>query len=172
MTSIRELIPVLQAAIGPVILVSGVGLLLLSMTNRLSRVIERARSLLARSDQAAGVTRERALAQLDILWRQARTIRLSILLASVSLLCAACLIILIFIIALFKLDDAWVISLVFLACMSSLIASLIVFITDINRSLAAFKVELFGHGRDSGAAARAAAGAEPETDGAPDGLEM
>jgi len=172
MTSIRELIPVLQAAIGPVILISGVGLLLLSMTNRLSRVIDRARNLLARSDQAGGVTRERSLAQLDILWRQSRTIRLSILLASISVLCAACLIILIFIIALFKLDDAWVISVVFLACLLSLIASLIVFITDINRSLAAFKVELFGHGRDSGVVARAAAGASSENDGASDGLGM
>ncbi|WP_345111750.1 DUF2721 domain-containing protein [Candidatus Villigracilis vicinus] len=47
MTSIQELIPVLQTAIGPVILISGVGLLLLSMTNRLSRVIDRARNLLA-----------------------------------------------------------------------------------------------------------------------------
>jgi hypothetical protein len=43
--SLTELIPVLQMAIGPVILISGVGLLLLSMTNRLGRVIDRARLL-------------------------------------------------------------------------------------------------------------------------------
>ena len=40
---VSELIPVLQTAIGPVILISGVGLLLLTMTNRLGRVIDRAR---------------------------------------------------------------------------------------------------------------------------------
>jgi hypothetical protein len=178
MTSIRELIPVLQTAIGPVILISGVGLLLLSMTNRLSRVIDRARNLLAISERTDGTARERALAQLDILWKQARTIRLSILLAAVSVLCAALLIILIFIIALLKLDDAWLLSVVFVACMVSLIASLFVFITDINRSLAAFKVELFGHGRDSGAAERAAAElvaaerAAAELAVPPDGSEM
>ncbi|MFN9975717.1 MAG: DUF2721 domain-containing protein, partial [Phycisphaerae bacterium] len=33
--TVPDLIPVLQVAIGPVILISGVGLLLLSMTNRL-----------------------------------------------------------------------------------------------------------------------------------------
>jgi hypothetical protein len=33
--TLAELIPILQIAIGPVILISGVGLLLLSMTNRL-----------------------------------------------------------------------------------------------------------------------------------------
>jgi len=35
--TLTQLIPVLQVAIGPVILISGVGLLLLSMTNRYGR---------------------------------------------------------------------------------------------------------------------------------------
>jgi hypothetical protein len=143
MTSIQELIPVLQIAIGPVILISGVGLLLLSMTNRLSRVIERARTLLAISDSAASPVRERVLAQIDILWVQARLIRVSILLASTSVLCAACLIIVLFITALFKFEDAWLVSILFVTCLLSLIGSLIAFITDINRSLSAFKVELY-----------------------------
>lgn len=143
MTSIQELIPVLQIAIGPVILISGVGLLLLSMTNRLSRVIERARSLLAVSESASGRARKRVLAQIDILWGQARLIRLSILLASASLLSAACLIIVLFTTALFHVEDAWLISILFVTCLLSLIGSLIVFITDINRSLSAFKVELY-----------------------------
>jgi hypothetical protein len=37
-----ELIPVLQVAIGPVILISGVGLLLLTLTNRFGRAVDRA----------------------------------------------------------------------------------------------------------------------------------
>ena len=41
----KELIPLLQTAIGPVILISGVGLLLLSMTNRFGRIIDRSRIL-------------------------------------------------------------------------------------------------------------------------------
>lgn len=145
MTSIQELIPVLQTAIGPVILISGVGLLLLSMTNRLSRVIERARNLLATSETQGGPPRQKTLAQIDILWSQARLIRLSILFAAISLLCAALLIIILFITALFGIEDAWLLSVIFIACLGSLIASLIVFITDINRSLSAFKVELYGY---------------------------
>ena len=43
--TLTELIPILQIAVGPVILISGVGLLLLSMTNRLGRAIDRARIL-------------------------------------------------------------------------------------------------------------------------------
>ena len=150
MTTIGELIPVLQTAIGPVILISGVGLLLLSMTNRLSRVIDRARNLLALSEATGGPQRQKILAQIDILWSQARLIRWSILFAAVSLLCAALLIIVLFITALFGIEDAWLLTLIFILCMASLIASLIVFITDINRSLAAFKVELYGYEGEKG----------------------
>lgn len=146
MISISKLIPVLQTAIGPVILISGVGLLLLSMTNRLSRVIDRARNLLAFSETIHGPVREKTLAQIDILWSQARLIRMSILYAAVSVLCAALLIIALFITALLGLEDAWLISVIFMGCMASLIASLLVFIRDINLSLSAFKVELYGYG--------------------------
>ena len=145
MSSIKELIPVLQTAIGPVILISGVGLLLLSMTNRLSRVIDRARNLLATSEHQAGPPRQKTLAQIDILWSQAKLIRLSILFAAISLLCAAVLIIILFVTALLGIEDAWLLSIIFVTCMGSLIASLIAFITDINRSLSAFKVELYGY---------------------------
>jgi hypothetical protein len=43
--TVEELIPVLQMAIWPVVLISGVGLLILSLTNRLGRVIDRGRGL-------------------------------------------------------------------------------------------------------------------------------
>lgn len=43
--TVTQLIPVLQVAIGPVVLISGIGLLILSMTNRFGRVIDRGRSL-------------------------------------------------------------------------------------------------------------------------------
>jgi hypothetical protein len=147
--SIADLIPVLQTAIGPVILISGVGLLLLSMTNRLSRVIDRARNLLALSETIQGPVRQKTLAQIDILWEQARLIRMSILFAAVSVLFAAVLIIALFIAALLGLEDAWLISVIFVCCMFSLIASLLSFIRDINQSLSAFKVELYGFGKDA-----------------------
>lgn len=38
-------IPTLQLAVGPTILISGVGMMLLSMTNRFGRVIDRSRQL-------------------------------------------------------------------------------------------------------------------------------
>jgi flagellar biosynthesis regulator FlaF len=143
--TISQLIPVLQTAIGPVILISGVGLLLLTMTNRLGRTIDRARALASEAVDAGVESRERIQAQLTILWKRARLIRSAITLASASALCAALLIIALFLTALFSLDDVWLISALFIACLSLLIGSLVVFIHDINQSLNALKLELQAH---------------------------
>ncbi len=139
---LHEIIPVLQTAIGPVILISGVGLLLLSMTNRLGRAIDRARALGRELRSGTGGDRDATLAQVAIIYRRARLIRLSIALASLSLLLAAVLIIGLFLTALMHAEYGFIISLVFIGCMVSLIASLVVFIYDIHLSLVALKLEL------------------------------
>jgi hypothetical protein len=150
-TSVTQLIPVLQVAIGPVILISGVGLLLLSMTNRLARVIDRSRLLCAELRGATGADRERVTAQLRILARRADLIRLAILLASISLLLAAVLIITLFFTALLGLEVGWLIAAMFVGCMLALIGALSVFILDVDRSLGALKLEMAA---DLGDAAR------------------
>jgi hypothetical protein len=140
--SLSELIPVLQIAVGPVILISGVGLLLLSMTNRLGRAIDRARILRAEWSQAEPLAQERTVAQLRILWRRADIIRRSIFLASLSLLLAACLIITLFAAALLRWDAGAVLICLFAGCLVALIGSLVLFIWDVNQALAALRLEL------------------------------
>ncbi|MEO6486667.1 MAG: DUF2721 domain-containing protein, partial [Thermoanaerobaculia bacterium] len=54
-------LPTLQLSIGPVILISGVGLILLSMTNGFGRVIDRSRLLAQDLHVASGPDRERFL---------------------------------------------------------------------------------------------------------------
>ncbi len=139
---LSELVPVLQIAVGPVILISGVGLLLLSMTNRLGRAIDRARILRSEWFQAEPLTQKRTVAQLQILWRRADLIRKSIILASLSLLLAACLIITLFVAVLTRWDAAGVIVCLFVGCLGSLIGSLVLFIWDVNQALAALRLEL------------------------------
>jgi Na+/melibiose symporter-like transporter len=141
--SISQMIPILQTAIGPVILISGIGLLLLTMTNRLGRVIDRARVLASGfPDIKEDGNREKVEAQLSILWKRAGLLRLAITLASMSALSAAILIIALFFSALWKVDSAWFIGILFIACMLCLIGSLAAFIHDLNQSLAALKLEL------------------------------
>ena len=140
--SIGELVPVLQTAISPVILISGLGLLILAMTNRLGRTIDRARELVAEAGASTVEALQRREAQLAILWRRARLIRLAIILASGSALCAAFLIIALFLSVLFGLNAVWFIVALFVACLLMLVASLITFIREVNESLAALKLEL------------------------------
>ena len=138
--TLTQLIPVLQVAIGPVILISGVGLLLLSMTNRYGRTIDRSRELARARRQPNPETHlER---QIAILWRRAQILRRAIFFGTLSVLLAAILIITLFAAALLHVEAGWLVGLIFVACMAALIASLIDSIRDVNQSLIAVKLEV------------------------------
>ena len=141
-TSLRELIPVLQVAIGPVILISGVGLLLLTLTNRFGRAVDRSRQFVRELRESPPSERQRLDGQIANLFRRARLIRLSITFAALSVLLAAVLIIVLFLTALFKLEAGLPLILLFIACMVSLIAALCAFLWDIHLSLVALQLEL------------------------------
>lgn len=139
---LSDLVPTLQLSIGPVILISGIGLLLLSMTNRLGRVIDRSRILVRELRTASENDREVELAQLKILMRRARIVRAAIALSSLSVLLAALLVIGLFVGALLELAIVSLLVALFVLCLLSLIVSLAFFISDINLSLKALWLEM------------------------------
>ena len=141
-TSLEQIIPQLRDAIGPVILISGVGLLLLTMTNRLGRTIDRARQMTGELAALKGREQQQMQAQIDIIFRRARIIRLAILFAVTSAFLAALLVVTLFFSAWLQWQQAWMAAVVFAACMISLCVSLIAFMGDINLSLHALKLEL------------------------------
>ena len=141
-TKLSELIPVLQISVGPVILISGVGLLLLSLTNRFGRAVDRSRQLIREMREASGATRQRLAGQVQILVRRAQLIQLAIILGATSVLFAAVMIISLFSTALLQWEMAVSISALFILCLISLIGSLVAFIMDIRLSLKALKLEL------------------------------
>jgi len=139
--TLDDLIPTLQLSIGPVILISGVGLILLSMTNRFGRIIDRYRILMKDLPGATDADRSRILAQLKILSTRARLVRTGIALSAFSVLLTALLIMSLFLGALLELRIAYIIVGLFVLCMISLIISLFLFISDINHSLKALWLE-------------------------------
>ena len=140
--SLANLIPTLQLSIGPVILISGIGLILLSMTNRFGRIIDRARHLTRDLHGASDANRVNILSQLRILSTRARLVRACIALAALSILLAAILITSLFLAALLQLGITALIVTLFMSCMLSLIFSLLFFISDINLSLKALWLEM------------------------------
>ncbi len=137
-----ELVPILQTAVGPVILISGVGLLLLTMTNQLGRVISRTREFSRALRDRSTSEPDRLQAQLDILLVRARVVQTSIALASISALLAACLIIAIFAGAVLGTASTALIIMLFVACLVALITSLLFFIYDVNLSLRALRLDV------------------------------
>ena len=139
--SLDQIVPVLQLSIGPVILISGAGLILLSMTNRYGRVIDRSRILAESLRETSGDAAYRFQSQLQILMRRAQLLRLAIAFTSTSLLLAGLLIIALFLVALIGIKAALLIIILFTTCMLSLIVGLVIFLADVNVSLSALKLE-------------------------------
>lgn len=140
---LTQLVPILQLSIGPVILISGVGLLLLTITNRFGRMLDRARLLNHEAPPAGDpAAAARLRAQIDILAHRARILRLSIALGSVTVLLVGVLMLTLFLSALLKLEDGLLVVAEFALAIVSLIGSMLAFIRDVNLSLAAVRLEL------------------------------
>ena len=142
--SLSQLVPILQLAIGPVILISGVGLLLLTLTNRFGRMVDRSRLLnqeLERESLAPGEA-NRLQAQIEILHRRAEILRRSIILGAITVLLVGVLILVLFLSALLKLEAAPLIIAIFCMGQLALIGSMLAFIRDMNLSLKAVRLEL------------------------------
>jgi hypothetical protein len=142
---LAEIVPVLQVAVGAVILVSGVGLLLLTKTNRLGRIIDRTRLLVRELRGCAPDERPLIEAQLEILGRRGRLLRTAIALTTCSMLFAATLVIVLFLATLLRVEAAVVLVALFVACMASLIAGLLWFLRDVDLSLRALQLEVEGY---------------------------
>ncbi|MFO1451246.1 MAG: DUF2721 domain-containing protein [Opitutaceae bacterium] len=144
MPSFTTLVPILQLAIGPVILISGVGLLLLTLTNRFGRMVDRSR-LLARDltlQTGDGPHANALQSQIDILHRRAAILRFSILCGATTVLLVAVLILVLFLSALMAWEAGWLIVGLFCVSQIALIGSMAAFIRDMNLSLDAFRLEI------------------------------
>lgn len=142
-TPITEIVGILAASIAPVIVISGIGLLLLSMTNRYSRVIDRSRELTRDLGTAREPTRrELFLAEVRILYRRARILRRAIILSSVSILFVGMTVFSLFAAQLLKVRADYVSIPSFGLSLIALIGSLYFFIRDVGVSLMALELEI------------------------------
>ena len=142
-TSITQIVGILAASIAPVIVISGVGLLLLSMTNRYSRVIDRARDLI--KDVEAAVERGRRdlfVEELRILYSRAQLLRRAIILSSVSILFVGVTVLSLFAAQLVKGRADYISIPSFGLSLIALIGSLYFFIRDVGVSLTALELEI------------------------------
>lgn len=139
---LTDLVGPLQLSIGPVILISGVGLIILSLTNRLGRIVDRTRQLSIEYRVSSDEDLERIFSELKILTTRAKVIRNSNMLAVLSVLFVSLIIISLFASALYNLDTSYLLITLFTCSIISLIVALSLFIYDIELSLEALWIEL------------------------------
>jgi polyferredoxin len=149
-TSPEQLIHILSASIAPVIVISGVALLLLCMTNRYSRVTDLARDLVKDLDITQEPLRRELLAeQVRITYRRARTLRLAIILASSSILFVALTVLSLFAGQVLGVKVDYFSVPCFGLSLFALLGSVYFFIRDVGTSLMALELEIGSYTRKS-----------------------
>ena len=122
---------VIQLAVAPVFLLSGVSSLLILLTNRLARIIDRARLLEELERQVAEPEQSRIHAELRLLSSRARGINTAISLGTLSALFICAVIVALFAGAFLSTDLSVVIGIAFTAAMLALFAALISFLREV-----------------------------------------
>lgn len=127
---------VIQLAVAPVFLLTGIGAILSVLAGRLGRVVDRFRYLTEKNDtKLPKVSRE-----LVILSRRATWVHWSITLCTISALLVAVVIGALFVGSEINVDPSHVVSPMFILAMLSLILGLICFLREIYLSIHAFEL--------------------------------
>ena len=131
-TGVTAIAHVIQLAVGPVFLLTGVGAMLGVLANRLARIIDRARVLEERLGVLGGTERAASEADLLTLSGRARHINRAIGLSVSCALLICAVIVALFAGAFLETDVSTLIGIVFIAAMCALIGALISFLLEIS----------------------------------------
>jgi len=130
-TDVATLAAAIQLAVAPVFLLSGIGALLAVLTNRLSRVIDRARSLEARHPEVQPAEKRDFEVRLATLSERGRLISRAILLVTSCALLICTVVAALFVGAFFGIDASRLVGMIFILAMFSLIGGLVTFLREI-----------------------------------------
>jgi hypothetical protein len=145
---LSDILPLIQLSVSPAILISGVSLFLLVLTNRLGRVVDRGRNL---RHELAQLNREHGEPadlldveqQIQVLSRRARMLKYAIILSTGCTFFAATLILAIFGFLLFEQEASEIpVSIFYTLSLLSLIGGKVAFVGDTLISLQAFDLEM------------------------------
>ncbi len=143
----KSLIEFFQSSISPLVLISGVGLILLSLTNRLGRTIDRSRELVAEIEKGTLTDKEREnkRIQLRILVKRSYLLKNSIGSISFSILSSSFIIPVLLIMNLFQVNLETLGIIFFICSIIGIILSAIFLFIDVSLTLKALEYEIKGH---------------------------
>lgn len=139
-TQVTSIAHVIQLAVAPVFLIAGIGSMLGVLTNRLGRIVDRARDMQKRL-HAAGDNYDVSLnAELRVHARRARLVQYAIGCAAFCALLICAVVIMLFVGALFEINFAIVVAVLFIAAMLSFLTALLFFLREIHMAITSLRI--------------------------------
>ena len=138
-----EIIPiahVVQLAVAPVFLLSGVGIMLTVLTNRLARVVDRARAVEKAVTQAQGAERATLEENLRVMARRARLMNRAITLCTICALLVSLVVVALFVASFTAIPLAVPIASLFIIAMLSFISALLIFLREVFLAIASLRI--------------------------------
>jgi len=141
-----DIVHLIQSSVAPVFLLSGVAATLGVLTNRLSRIVDRARTLELRMQEQPGSAHD-VHGQLHVLIRRSRYINAAISMSALSALLVALVVISLFVNAFFDAHLAATIASLFVGAMLLLTGAFGAFLIEVRIATAALRFSVPGKGR-------------------------
>jgi hypothetical protein len=126
-TDVTTVAHVIQLAVAPVFLLTGIGAILNVITNRLARIVDRSRVLSGASDQLKSGHRE----EMALLTRRTRWVHWAVSLCTMSALLICIVIAALFLGSVTGFEPSDTVSLLFISAMFALITGLLCFLREI-----------------------------------------
>jgi hypothetical protein len=139
-TAIASVGHAIQLSVAPVFLLLGIGAMLAVMTNRLGRIVDRARSTEARLPGVAPGELESSRDHLVTLSRRAKLINLAITFCTITALLVCAVIGTLFIGAFLRFDASFSVAILFITAMSSFFVGLLCFLREIFIATATLRI--------------------------------
>ena len=134
-----DIVHLIQSAVAPVFLLSGVGVTLGVLTNRLARIVDRARSLELRVNEE-GARAESTAASLRVLSRRAHYINIAIALCTISALFVSLVVMSLFASAFVSMNLSGAIAILFVLAMICLTAAFGAFLIEVRIATASLRI--------------------------------
>jgi hypothetical protein len=136
----------IQLALGPVFLISGVGITLSMLTTRLSRIVDRARTLEDKREETVAHEKRKGIDRdLRVILRRARYINSAIALCTVSALFTALVVTLLFASAFTPMSVGAIIAIMFVSSMVCLSTAFFMFLIEVRIATKALRIGVSRH---------------------------
>jgi hypothetical protein len=140
--AVTDVAQAMQLALGPVFLLNGVGVMLAMLTSRLSRIVDRARTVEERLPLAQGDELREIQRVLAVTRRRARLMNRAITLGTLAALLGAAVVALLFMAAFLEFPIGPPIAVLFVMCMATLVGSLWCFLVEVRVATASLRIGL------------------------------